>query len=77
MGKRKKYKGEKYNWRGHFDGLPNGRFNEEILSDWYEKLQPRGSGPLAEMRMICALIEEVAELKGINLFAIAQKRVIK
>lgn len=47
--------------------LPNGRFDEETLQDWYIRMRPVGSGPLGMMRIVCALIEEVAELKGIEL----------
>jgi hypothetical protein len=47
--------------------LPNGIFDEETLKDWYESFKPVGSGPLGVMRMACALIEELASLKGIEL----------
>ncbi len=33
---------------------------------WY---RPQGSGPLGCMKIICSLIEEIAELKGIDLSA--------
>jgi len=66
MSKRKNYGGGRYNWRSHYN-LPNGKFDEAILRQWYDICQPSGSGPLGEMRLICALIEEIAELKGIDL----------
>ena len=44
------------------DGL-----TDEILIDWYEKCQPVGSGPLGIARMLCAVIEELAAQRGIEL----------
>ena len=41
--------------------------NEANLNDWYSKCYPGGSGPLFLMRLVCALIEEVCELKGYKL----------
>lgn len=41
--------------------------SNESLKDWYEKCQPTGSGPTGIMRMLCALIEEIAEIKGFEL----------
>lgn len=72
MAKRRQEKGGKYRWREVYD-LPNGKFDEAILVDWYHKCQPGGSGPLSMMRMVCALIEEIAELKGVSLSKIPQK----
>lgn len=46
--------------------LPNG-FDEEVLQEWYMFFKPEGSGPLSMMRRVCALLEEVAELKQICL----------
>jgi len=37
------------------------------LQNWYGVLYPRGSGPLSAMMMACALIEAIAEEKGITL----------
>ena len=34
------------------------------LEDWYNNFYPRGSGPLGVMRLLCAALEEIAELRG-------------
>lgn len=37
---------------------------QEILESWYISYWPAGSGPLAMMRLVCAALEEIAELRG-------------
>lgn len=39
------------------------RFTDMVLDDWFVKLKPAGSGPLGVMRMACALIEEIRDLR--------------
>lgn len=41
--------------------------DNETLIEWYQSFQPAGSGPLGLMKIICALIEELAEERGIEL----------
>lgn len=41
--------------------------SDEILIDWYEKCQPVGSGPIVMCRMLCAMIEQVANQRGLEL----------
>lgn len=42
-----------------------GRFDtEEQLQQYYAAYYPGGSGPLQAMRVICALLEKIAEEKG-------------
>ena len=51
-----------------FDSLAGKEtFSEEILNDWYRMCKPKGPGPLGLCRMLCAALEEIAELKGISL----------
>jgi hypothetical protein len=40
------------------------RFHDIVLDDWFVKLKPAGSGPLGVMRMACALIEEIRDLRA-------------
>lgn len=37
---------------------------QENLQWWYERLAPRGSGPLSMMKLCCQFIEVIAHLKG-------------
>lgn len=46
--------------RYHTDTLP-----DELLYDWYVRAQPQGPAPLS--RMVCSLIEELAEIRKIKL----------
>ena len=41
--------------------------DHELLQEWYFRMYPGGSGPLGEMRIICALIEAIAREKGFEL----------
>lgn len=41
--------------------------SDETLLKWYESFQPTGSGPLGHMKIICALIEELAEIYALEL----------
>ena len=43
--------------------------NEEQLKDLYRHYRPIGSGPLGVMKVVCSLIEAVAEEKGYNVAA--------
>jgi hypothetical protein len=45
----------------------DGVLSEEILQDWYAHYQPIGSGPVHILRAMCALIEQVANERGIAL----------
>ena len=48
--------------------LPKIDINDEAgLQDLYSKIYPGGSGPLAIMRLACALIEAIAAEKGFTL----------
>lgn len=49
------------------DFVPEG-FTEEHLTNWYRIFKPGGSGlsPVVN-KIICSLIEEVAQAKGIEL----------
>lgn len=38
--------------------------NEQDLLSWYESYRPVGSGPLSMMRVIRALLREIARLRG-------------
>lgn len=40
---------------------------EEELKDQWKSWYPGGSGPLSAMRVICALIEAVAHLRGFDI----------
>lgn len=46
--------------------LPDG-FTDEILINWYQAYQPVGSGPITMGRALCALIEEIAKSRNIEL----------
>jgi len=45
----------------------DGYIKTSALIDWYTKCQPVGSGPTGIMRMLCAAIEEIADMRGIEL----------
>lgn len=47
--------------------IPNGEFDANTLIGWYHAYQPIGSGPTTMARHMCALIEELASLKGVEL----------
>jgi len=38
--------------------------NEVDLLSWYESYRPAGSGPLSMMRVVRALLREIARLRG-------------
>lgn len=45
----------------------NGVVSDEVLIDWYERCQPVGSGPIGMCRMLCAMIEQIAMQRGLEL----------
>ena len=52
------------------EGLPKIDINDEAdLQELYRLFYPAGSGPLMIMRVVCSLIEAIAEEKGFNLKA--------
>lgn len=51
----------------HIDMLYEGHIGDEVLLNMYSSFQPTGSGPLSTMRVICALIEQIAKDRGLEL----------
>lgn len=60
-------KRQKVRFENHLDELFPGGISDEQLVSYYESYQPVGSGPLGPMKVVCALIEELAKIRGIDL----------
>lgn len=47
---------------------------QEELEDWYMMYWPAGSGPIQQCRVICAALEEIAQLRGYTTDFVALKQ---
>ena len=50
--------------------------NEEHVKEYYELFQPTGSGPLTMMKLVCIMLEQIAEDKGYDLSSIKRVRAL-
>jgi hypothetical protein len=51
----------------HLEALNGGVISNDQLVELYQAYQPVGSGPLSTMRMLCCVIEALAETRGLEL----------
>lgn len=49
------------------DVLEYKELSDEYLIGWYKSYNPDGNSPSSVMMVLCALIEEIAETRGIEL----------
>lgn len=73
MSKKNREPGGKFTWRDRYNQHNGGHFDEETLADWYWHWHLSVGDMGVAARQICAVIEELAELKGFDLRKAVEK----